>query len=227
MEEAVVTTPVEQRTFRRSESIGALAGALANAQGKMTGAKKDSANPFFKSKYADLASVWDAIRGPLSENGLAVMQFPRSPTYGVIEVETVLAHLSGEWVSETLAAPASQWVKERDHAGKTIGEPYEKFDVQTEGSAITYLRRYGLQSICGVAAEDDDGNAAAASTKSLRQTSLQALQRAAKDGLPALEQAWKRLSAEGRQACKDDLPGLKKEAAQVEADMGIEAEGDV
>jgi len=60
----------------QSEQINELATALAKAQGKITGALKDSANPFYKSRYADLASVWDACRAALSENGLAVVQFP-------------------------------------------------------------------------------------------------------------------------------------------------------
>ncbi len=131
----------QPRHFRRSDSIATLAGALAKAQGAMDGAKKDAANPFFKSKYADLASVWDAIREPLSANGLAVIQFPRSTAEGV-EVETLLCHDSGEWVAETLTLPVG------------------KYDPQGVGSAITYARRYGLQSITGVAPEDDDGNAA-------------------------------------------------------------------
>ena len=62
--------------MNHSESIAKLATALSIVQGKLTHAKKDSANPFFKSKYADLESVWDACRSLLAENGLCVMQFP-------------------------------------------------------------------------------------------------------------------------------------------------------
>ena len=132
--------------MNRSEQIGELAAALAKAQGQMTGAKKDSDNPFFKSKYADLASVVDAIREPFAENGLAYVQAP-CPTEGDrVEVETVLMHSSGQWVSSTVEVPVT------------------KQDAQGYGSALTYARRYGLQAIAGVAAEDDDGNAAAKAT---------------------------------------------------------------
>lgn len=125
----------------RSEQIGELAAALAIAQGKITGALKDSANPFFKSKYADLASVWDACRAALSENGLAVMQLTESDESGVF-VTTTLAHSSGQWISSRL------------HLTPKDGTP------QGMGSAITYGRRYALAAMVGVAQVDDDGNAA-------------------------------------------------------------------
>jgi hypothetical protein len=125
----------------QSEQIGQLAAALAIAQGKITGALKDSANPFFKSKYADLASVWDACRGPLSENGIAVIQTTDIDDQGVVIV-TTLAHKSGEWMR-----------------GKLRLMPKEATP-QGVGSAITYGRRYALASIVGVAQVDDDGNAA-------------------------------------------------------------------
>jgi hypothetical protein len=129
--------------MQKSETIGELAKALATAQGKIKGAAKDSENPFFKSKYADLAAVWDACRGPLSENGLAVIQ-TTLPTEedGTIPVETMLAHSSGEWISGTLKVLPKQ------------------SDPQSMGSAITYARRYALAAAVGVAPEDDDGNAA-------------------------------------------------------------------
>lgn len=131
--------------MQKSESIAALGAALAVAQGLIKGAAKDSANPFFNSKYADLSAVWDACRGPLSANGLAVVQLPATKiTENDLEVivTTILAHSSGEWISEELSAiPA-------------------KSDPQGIGSCITYLRRYALAAVAGVAPEDDDGNAA-------------------------------------------------------------------
>jgi hypothetical protein len=135
----------------QSEQIGELAKALAVAQGKITGALKDSSNPFFKSRYADLASVWDACRGPLSENGLAVMQLTESDDAGVY-VSTTLAHSSGQWMRSRLR------LQPKD------GTP------QGLGSAITYGRRYALAAIVGVAQVDDDGNAASGrdEPKSLR-----------------------------------------------------------
>jgi hypothetical protein len=125
----------------QSEQIGELAAALAIAQGKITGALKDSANPFFKSKYADLASVWDACRGPLSDNGLAVIQLTESDDSGVFVV-TTLAHSSGQWIRSRLR------LTPKDDTPQAMG------------SAITYGRRYGLASMVGVAQVDDDANAA-------------------------------------------------------------------
>lgn len=123
----------------RSMSIAALAAALAKAQGEMTGAKKDALNPHFKSRYADLASVWDACREALSKNGLSVVQRIFSDPTGV-GVRTMLMHSSGEWMQDELVVPVQQRT------------------AQGMGSAITYARRYALQAMVGVAAEDDDGN---------------------------------------------------------------------
>lgn len=138
-----MSTVVYAKPPNRSDSIAALAAALSKAQGSMTGATKHADNPFFKSKYADLASVWDACREPLSTNGLAVVQtVDDANDNGRIAVETVLMHASGEWIS-----------------GRIAMKPV-KDDPQAFGSAITYARRYGLQAIVGIAPEDDDGNAA-------------------------------------------------------------------
>lgn len=125
----------------QSEQINELAAALSKAQGKITGALKDSANPFFKSRYADLASVWDACRGPLSENGLAVVQLTESDDAGVY-VLTTLAHSSGQWMRSRLR------LQPKDATPQGMG------------SAITYGRRYALAALVGVAQVDDDGNAA-------------------------------------------------------------------
>jgi hypothetical protein len=129
--------------MNRSEAIGQLADALAKAQGKIGAATKDEANPHFRSHFASLASIWQACRAALAANGLAVMQFPRAAG-GVVEVETVLTHSSGEWVSDVITLPAS------------------KGDAQGIGSAITYGKRYALAAIVGVytADEDDDGEGA-------------------------------------------------------------------
>jgi hypothetical protein len=122
-------------------SIAALSAALAKAQAEIKGALKDSANPFYKSKYADLSSVWEACRKPLTDNQLSVIQTVAGDTSEII-VTTMLTHSSGEWVRDSVkATPAKQ-------------------DPQGMGSAITYLRRYALAAITGVAPEDDDGNAA-------------------------------------------------------------------
>ncbi len=124
-----------------SDEIHELAAALSLAQGDMEGAKKDAANPFFKSKYADIASVWEACRGPLSKHGLAVIQSPRVDGVHVY-LDTLLTHSSGQWMRGTVSATA------KDDGPQALG------------SVITYLRRYALQSFVGVAAEDDDAEAA-------------------------------------------------------------------
>ena len=80
----------------KSDQINELASALAKAQAKIKGAVKDSANPFFKSSYADLQSVWDAIREPLSSNGLAVIQTTATNPAGGLDLVTTLAHSSGQ-----------------------------------------------------------------------------------------------------------------------------------
>jgi hypothetical protein len=126
----------------QSEHINEIAGALAKAQGKMESALKDANNPFFKSKYASLDSVWEAIRGPLSSNGLSVIQTIEG-SGDSINITTTLAHSSGQWISSSFPI--------------VVGRPKP----QELGSVITYMRRYALSSLVGVTAdEDDDGNAA-------------------------------------------------------------------
>ena len=123
--------------MNKSESITNLVKALTNFQGKMTAVKKDSVNPFYKSKYASLDTIWETIRKPLSENGLSVAQ-----TMGVDNdksvLETTLYHTSGEWIS-----------------GTQLVNPV-KNDPQGLGSAITYARRYSLSAILGLVSDDDD-----------------------------------------------------------------------
>ncbi len=133
--------------MERSEQINELAGALSKAQGVIIPASKDSDNPFFKSKYADLAAVWEVAREPLYKNGLAVIQHP-SAEGNIVHLDTVLAHSSGQWMSSRLTMTA------KDASPQAIG------------SCITYLRRYGLSAVVGIASEvDDDGNAASAPGK--------------------------------------------------------------
>lgn len=123
--------------MNKSETIGALALALSKAQSQITGAVKDSLNPHFAKSYADLSSVWDACRGPLSANELSVVQTIDISESGLI-VETTLLHSSGEWITGRLKiAPA-------------------KPDPQGIGSCITYARRYTLSAMVGVAPLDDD-----------------------------------------------------------------------
>lgn len=125
----------------RSDSIGALAAALAKAQAEIEGAAKDKTNPHYKNQYADLASVWNACRAPLTKNGLAVVQTV-SADGATVFVGTMLMHASGEWVADTLSMTAATPTP------------------QGLGSCVTYARRYALAAMVGVAPEDDDGQAA-------------------------------------------------------------------
>lgn len=118
-----------------------LAGALAKAQSIIGHAHKDSANPFFKSKYADLASVWDACRKPLSDNGISITQLLSNDGIKVI-CTTVMMHESGEFI------------------GSDFSMTPKDDSPQAGGSCATYLRRYALQAIVGIAPDDDDGNLA-------------------------------------------------------------------
>lgn len=130
----------------QSQEIKDLALALSKAQAEITGAVKDSKNPFFKSNYADLESVWSAIRGPLTKNQLCVIQTTeiQGTATGIV---TTLAHSSGQWIQGFYPlSPIKQ-------------------DPQGIGSAMTYARRYALAAMVGVVQVDDDGEAAMARVK--------------------------------------------------------------
>jgi hypothetical protein len=128
-------------TVMQSNQLNELAAALAKAQGAMTNATMNRVNPHFKSKYADLASVLDAIRKPLSENGLAVTQTVEMRD-GCMVLRTTLLHAGGQWVASEYPLPLA-------------ARPQEM------GSALTYARRYSLTSlICTSADEDDDAERA-------------------------------------------------------------------
>lgn len=128
----------------QSDNIAELAAALSKAQGEITGALKDSSNPFFKSKYADLASCWDACRKQLSANGLSVIQTTEVFSDDRLVLVTTLAHNSGQWVRGFLP------VLTKDASP------------QAQGSGLTYARRYALAAIVGLAQIDDDAEAAQA-----------------------------------------------------------------
>lgn len=131
-----------------SDQINELAGALAKAQGAFANAEKDRENAFFKNRYVTLTSVWDAIRQPLSDNGLAVVQVTDTDTDGTVTLITRLIHSSGQYIEATYP------VIGLDNRGINAA--------QAAGSALTYARRYSLSALVGVVAdEDDDANAAA------------------------------------------------------------------
>jgi hypothetical protein len=119
-----------------------IASALVKAQKEFGPALKSSTNPHFKSKYADLAACIEAVIDALNNNGIALVQQLSECESGVI-VETLFIHESGEIFN----------------CGK-IHIPALKHDAQGFGSALTYARRYSVMAACGIAPEDDDGNAA-------------------------------------------------------------------
>ena len=131
-----------------SDTINELAKALAIAQASMGPALKGAKNPHFRSSYADLSSVVEAIREPFTSNGLAWVQAPSlDPDTGLVTVATRIVHSSGQWVEASVSAMPGR-------GGKADLSP------QAVGSAVTYLRRYGLQALAGVPSADDDGEAA-------------------------------------------------------------------
>lgn len=130
--------------IKTSAEIKDLIGALAKAQGELQPAVFNRVNPHFKTRYADFTSCMDACRGPLSSNGLAVIQTVQNVD-GKLVLVTMLAHTSGQWMTSEFPLVA------------------QKMDAQGIGSAMTYAKRYSLCGIVGIVAdeeEDDDGNAA-------------------------------------------------------------------
>ncbi len=164
-----------------SATIGNLAADLASVQAVLHGAVKGSDNPFFKSKYADLAAVWGACRAPLAAAGLSIVQAPRLED-GIVYVDTILMHHSGEWIKSSVGA-----------ISKDSGP-------QAVGSVISYLRRYALASVVGLTQVDDDGEAAEGRTKKAEKVTqpdgyqnwLDALTATADEGSDALKAAWKK-----------------------------------
>jgi hypothetical protein len=140
MSEALIdATPAQ--IMEMSTEVGEIAKVLPKAQAAMGEVFKNANNPAFKSKYADLAAVIEAVVPALNKHGITLLQ-PASFDGQCVNVATMLMHESGQWLRCTLASPLA------------------KRDAQGIGSAVTYLRRYGLQAMSGVAPEDDDGNAA-------------------------------------------------------------------
>lgn len=135
------TTPHQPPAPART--LGKIAGALAKAQAVMTGAKKDAKNSHFRNSYATLEAVIGAVREPLSSNGVAFFQWFETDGTKVTNYTMLIHAESGEYLE---SGPASAESK-----GK---------GPQEIGSTVTYLRRYQLMAMCGIAPEDDDGEAA-------------------------------------------------------------------
>lgn len=156
----------------QSASIGSIAAAFLKAQKEINHAVLDSANPAFRSRYASLESVIDAVKNPLNANGIIFTQSlariaadgePEAATY----VITQLTHTSGEWLRSYI--PLVQ----------------DKPTAQGQGSGITYARRYALQAICGLGADDDDGNQASNQREPLPKPSSSSNQKRPIEGAPA------------------------------------------
>jgi hypothetical protein len=122
--------------------MSTIAKAFVQAKKEFAPALKTSSNPHFRSKYADLSGCLEAVNDALLNAGIAVYQETSESDTGVV-VETVFLHESGEVLR-----------------GGKLHVPAAKHDPQGYGSALTYARRYSLMAACGIAAEDDDGNAA-------------------------------------------------------------------
>jgi hypothetical protein len=134
--------------MEHSQEISKLATALVLVQAALKPVVKNSENPFFHSKYADLVAVSESCRMLLAEQGLAVVQTPTGGDGHTISISTMLLHSSGEWIRDTALYPLA------------------KSDPQGVGSAITYARRYGLCAIVGIVTDDDDdGNGASDTPK--------------------------------------------------------------
>lgn len=195
--------------MKTSEQINEVAAALALAQAAMRPAIKDATNPAFRSKYADLAAVWDAAREPLTKQGLAVVQ-DVCMDEGGIAVTTRLLHKSGQWME----------------FGPLV-VPLAKRDAHGVGSATTYAKRYSFCACVGIAAGDvdDDGNAAVAKATTYeppkapavptdaQMVRLQELRDAAINGTDALKAAWTALDKADKTALAGHLDSLKAAAA--------------
>jgi hypothetical protein len=128
--------------MKTSPTLAKIAPALLAAQAEITWACKDSTNPHFNNRYADLQSVIEAIKPALNKHGVFFSQHPTPSDAGTLGLTTILLHSSGEWIEDTAIIPLP------------------KNDPQGYGSAMTYGRRYGLAAICGLFQADDDGEAA-------------------------------------------------------------------
>lgn len=133
---------VTQAWGNNTADLSSYAPAMLKAQKAIENAVKGSKNPHFRNTYADLNAVLAAVKGPLNENGILIQQFASSADGLTVDVTTQLLHESGQYMTSTLRLKPS------------------KADPQGIGSAITYGRRYTLSAMCGLGAEDDDGNEA-------------------------------------------------------------------
>lgn len=179
--------------FQTSESTAKLDEAMAKAQAEIHSASKDKVNPAYRSKYADLTSIWDACRTALTKHGIAVTQWPLHSDDSRLHILTRLA-CSGEWMQAHFSIPVG------------------KQDAHGYGSATTYAKRFALAAAVGVVAdEDDDGNAAVGKRQEPKivkpDPQAKTLLESA-DSLDALADLWRSLTKEQRESCagvKEDM----------------------
>lgn len=151
---AVVEYPISSR------EIDKFAPAMCKAQAAIKRAKKESENPFFKSQYADLASVLDACQEALNKHGFFFTQPVTENRVGDSVLVTRLYHESGQWLQSVIKLPKNKTNEQVDDEPKIPGTEKKKSGNLTQKtvSDITYLRRACLSALVGVAADDDDGN---------------------------------------------------------------------
>ena len=180
--------------MNKSESIQNLAAALSKAQAEFPVIKFDSVNPFLKNSYASLGAVIAGSRPVLAKNGLAVTQLTFGED-GVVGVETMLLHSSGEWIS--------------DRVSMQVGEERGKSSAQVAGSIVTYLRRYSLASILGIYADEDgDGNKPAPAELKAREEN-KPVEDASVSETMTIEDACKTTTSQNKQYGSMTIDGLK------------------
>lgn len=200
--------------MKRSDEIKDIAGALAKAQQAIEGAVKGNVNPAFRSKYADLGAVWDAIREPLTGHGISVLQ-QLTTEENRVACTTLLMHSSGQWIE---FAP--------------FVVPVSKQDAQGFGSAATYCRRYSLMAAVGIAPIDDDGNGNGAvgrssikampdavepAVPSMPAGLLEKAQSVALEGRARFTEYWKSVPVADREFLKPHMESLKAAMAAADA----------
>jgi len=180
-----------------------IAQALMNAQKEFAPALKTNTNPHFKSKYVGLDGCIEAVIDALHNNGIFLMQKTHECDSGV-KVETIFIHESGEQLS-----------------GGTLQVPASKQDAQGYGSALTYARRYSLMASCGIAPEDDDGNAASQNKKPVFALEYHSQQLESATNLDELQTAYMKAKQAAVEA--GDQAGLKAinaKTTQLKAKLG-------
>ena len=181
-----------------------ISAAFVAAQKGFAPALKGSTNPHFRSRYADLSACVEAVIDALNSNGIALLQ-ETEPSENGVTVTTRLLHVSGESLT-----------------GGSLHVPADKQTPQGYGSALTYARRYSLMATCGIAPEDDDGNAASASApkKPAPKAADVAKKLGAAKDLPALAKAWASLSPAEKKVGLEAKNLLK---SKMEGDEAVDA----